>query len=158
MGRKPRDASRTRNTSSVRIEDMGAFLTEIREKNPGFDPRTIEYLGKDYGTEYKEVLATAQEGEGLSEPVTADGEILAEVVYAARSEMVHSLKDILFRRTGLGTLGNPGEGVLTRAAEIAARELGWTDERLATELDEARQALRLPDDSVRLVGRVDEKF
>lgn len=146
LGKKPRDALTDQEyLHGCEIEDMGAFLAEIREKNPGFDPRTIEYLGKNYGTEYKEVLAIAREREGLSEPVTADGEILAEVVYAARSEMVHSLKDILFRRTGLGTLGDPGQDVLARAGEIAARELGWPDERLAAELDRARQALRLPD-------------
>ena len=145
LGQKPKDALTDKEyLHGCEIEDMGAFLEEIREKHPGFDPRTIEYLGKNYGTEYKEVLAIAQEGEGLSEPVTADGEILAEVVYAARSEMANTLKDILFRRTGLGTLGNPGEDVLTRAGEIAARELGWTDQRLASELDEARQALCLP--------------
>jgi glycerol-3-phosphate dehydrogenase len=146
LEQKPMDALTDKEyLHGCEIEDMEAFLEEIREKHPKFDPKTIEYLGKNYGTEYKEVLALAQEGEGLSDPVTADGEILAEVVYAARSEMVHGLKDILFRRTGLGTLGDPGEDVLTRAGEIAARELGWTDERLATELDEARQALRLPD-------------
>lgn len=145
LGQKPKDALTDKEyLHGCEIEDMGAFLAEIRERNPGFDPRTIEYLGKNYGTEYKEVLAIAQEGEGLSQPVTADGEILAEVVYAARNEMANTLKDILFRRTGLGTLGNPGEDVLTRAGEIAARELGWTDQRLASELDEARQALCLP--------------
>ena len=145
LEQKPKDALTDKEyLQGCEIEDMGAFLAEIRENHPGFDPRTIEYLAKNYGTEYKHVLAIAQEREGLSDPVTADGEILAEVVYAARSEMVHSLKDILFRRTGLGTLGDPGEDVLTRAGEVAARELGWPDERLATELDKARQALRLP--------------
>ena len=146
LGQKPQDALTDKEfLHGCEIEDIGAFLEEIRENNPRFDPRTIEYLGKNYGTEYKEVLAIAKEGKGLSEPVTADGEILAEVVYAARSEMVHSLKDILLRRTGLGTLGDPGEDVLTRAGEIAARELGWNDERLVTELDKARESLRLPD-------------
>jgi len=146
LGQKPKDALTDQEyLYGCEIEDMGAFLAEIREKNPGFDPLTIEYLGKNYGTEYKEVLTIAQEGEGLSEPVTSDGEILAEVVYAARSEMVHSLKDILFRRTGLGTLGDPGEDVLTRVGEIAATELGWSEERLVTEWDDARRALRLPD-------------
>ena len=146
LGQKPKDALTDQEyLYGCEIEDMEEFLEEIREQNPGFDPRTIEYLGKNYGTEYKEILAIAKEGEGLSEPVTADGEILAEVVYAARSEMVHSLKDILLRRTGLGTLGDPGEDVLSRAGEVAARELGWTEERLATEQDEAKRALRLPD-------------
>ena len=123
---------------------LGAFLAGVREESPGYDPLTLEYLCKNYGTEYKRVLAIASEQEGLSEPVTADGEILAEVVFAARNEMAHTLKDILFRRTGLGTLGNPGDHVLTRAGEIAARELGWSDERLARELEGAREALRVP--------------
>lgn len=127
------------------IDDMEAFLTRIQEENPDFDPRTIEYLGKNYGTEYEEVLTLARQTEGLSDPVTSDGEILAEVVFAARNEMVHTLKDIFFRRTGLGTLGNPGEAVLERAGGVAATELGWSSERLANELERVRQALRLPE-------------
>ena len=59
--------------------------------------------------------------------------------------MVYTLKDIFFRRTGLGTLGNPGEEVVKRAGGIAAAELGWSSERLASELDRVGQALRLPE-------------
>ena len=147
LEQKPKDALTDKEyLYGCEIEDMEEFLGDIRMDYPQFDARTLVYLGKNYGTEHKEVLAIAQEGKALSEPVTDDGEILAEVVFAARSEMVHNLRDILFRRTGLGTLGDPGEDVLTKAGEIAARELGWTDERLAAELDEARQALRLPDE------------
>ncbi len=131
--------------SGCEIEDMEAFLRRIQEENPDFDPRTIEYLGKNYGTEYEEVLTLARRTEGLSSPVTADGEVLAEVVYAARNEMVYTLKDIFFRRTGLGTLGNPGEEVVKRAGRIAAAELGWSSERLASEWERLRQALRLPE-------------
>ena len=127
------------------IEDVDEFLADIQIDYPEFDPRTLAYLGKNYGTESKEVLALADREARLSEPVTGDGEILAEVVYAARNEMAHTLKDILFRRTGLGTLGNPGEDVVTRAGELAARELGWSGERLARELESARRSLRLPE-------------
>jgi len=145
LGQKTRDAVTDREyLCGCEIEDVESFLKEIREDNPRFDPRSIEYLGKNYGTEYQGVLAVAQEQEGLSDPVTADGEILAEVVYAARNEMAHTLKDILLRRTGLVTLGNPGDDVITRAGELAAGELGWSSERLAKELDEARESLRLP--------------
>jgi glycerol-3-phosphate dehydrogenase len=126
------------------IEDIDKFLVDMKKDYPQFDPKTLEYLGRNYGTEFKEVLALADEDKELAEPVTHDGEVLAEVVYAARHEMAHTLKDILFRRTGLGTLGNPGRDVLTRAAEIAARELGWSGERLAKELDAARRSLSLP--------------
>lgn len=146
LGVRPRDALTDKDyLAGCEIEDLEVFLAAIREENRGFDARTLEYLGKHYGTEYKKVLAIVEEQGGLSDPVTPDGEILAEVVYAARHEMAHTLKDILFRRTGLGTLGDPGEEVMRRAGELAAGELGWSDERLASELDRARQALRLPE-------------
>ncbi len=126
------------------IEDIDEFLAGIQKDYPQFAPKTLEYLGRNYGTEFKEVLALADEDRELAEPVTHDGEVLAEVVYAIRNEMAYTLKDILLRRTGIGTLGNPGDDVVTRVGEIAARELGWNDERLAKELDKARRSLSLP--------------
>ena len=110
------------------------------ENNKGL----FDYLIKNYGTEYVKDLAIAKESKKLSAPVTHVGEILAEVIYAAREEMVYTLKDILFRRTGLGTLGNPGDNILERAGDLAAKELGWSNDRLKNEIEEAKQALSLP--------------
>ncbi len=126
------------------IKDLEVFFEDVKEENDGFDTRTLEYLGKNYGTEYGELLTIAKESKVLAEPVTHDGEILAEVVYAARREMAYTLEDIFFRRTGLGTLGNPGDDAIVRAGEIAAEELGWTGDRLATEVEHVRQVLTLP--------------
>jgi glycerol-3-phosphate dehydrogenase len=126
------------------IKDIDEFLADIQMDYPQFDLKTLEYLGRNYGTESTEVLALANEDKQLAEPVTHDGEVLAEVVYATRNEMAHTLQDILFRRTGLGTLGNPGDDVLARAGEIAAKELGWSSEHLGKELDKARRSLSLP--------------
>jgi len=145
LGRKLHDAITDKEyLYGCEIKDIDEFLADIQMDYPQFDSKTLEYLGRNYGTEFTGVLALADEDKELAEPVTHDGEVLAEVVYAARNEMVHTLQDILFRRTGLGTLGNPGDDVLTRTGEIAARELGWNDERLAKELDKARRSLALP--------------
>jgi glycerol-3-phosphate dehydrogenase len=127
------------------IEDIEAFFAEIQNEHPEFDKKTLDYLGRSYGTEYRKVLTIAKEDKELSTPVTPDGEILAEVIYAAREEMALTLKDILFRRTGMGTLGNPGDGIVKEAGELAAKELGWDKDRLVKELEEANRALSLPE-------------
>ncbi|MCI5220081.1 MAG: hypothetical protein D3914_13060, partial [Candidatus Electrothrix sp. LOE2] len=44
-------------------------------------------------------------------------------------EMAMSLDDVIFRRTGAGTIGRPDETALERVAAIMAGELGWTEQR-----------------------------
>ena len=55
------------------------------ENNKG----TLDYPIKNYGTKYVKLLAIAKQSKELSVPVTHDSEILAEVIYAAREEMVN---------------------------------------------------------------------
>ena len=50
--------------------------------------------------------------------------------------MARQLTDVVFRRTGLGTLGHPGDDCLRRCAAIMAPRLGWTD---AVRDDQIRQ-------------------
>jgi glycerol-3-phosphate dehydrogenase len=126
------------------IADMNRFLSDLRDTYGDFSANTVEYLGKNYGTESREVFELARKNKKLTEPLTADGEILAEVLYAVKNEMARTLNDILFRRTGFGTLGNPGNGVIKKIAVIAARELKWSDSRLEKEMRAAKQALSLP--------------
>ena len=140
----PKTITDTEYLYGCEIEDLKAFFEKVHKQNPEFDKRTLDYLSKNYGTEYGKVLAVAEERQELSVPVTHDGEILAEVIYAAREEMVYTLKDIIFRRTGLGTLGNPGGSVVERAGELAAKELKWKGDRLKKEIEEAKYALSLP--------------
>ena len=145
LGRKiPKTTTDTEYLSGCEILDLKSFFEKAHRENPEFDKRTLDYLSKNCGTEYIKVLAIAKEKKELSVPVTHDGEILAEVVYAAREEMVYTLKDILFRRTGLGMLGNPGDSIVERVGELAAKELGWNGDRLKKEIEEAKQALSLP--------------
>ena len=59
--------------------------------------------------------------------------------------MARSLRDILIRRTGIGTLGNPGTKILEMIAGIAARELNWDTARVDRELETAAKALSVPD-------------
>jgi glycerol-3-phosphate dehydrogenase len=50
------------------------------------------------------------------------------------------------RRTGIGTLGNPGEEVLRKVADVAARELRWDKEKTEKEIAAVVHLLKIPVD------------
>jgi glycerol-3-phosphate dehydrogenase len=127
------------------IEDVEKFIESIKKENRDFKNTTVEYLGRNYGTEYDKVLKLARKEITLAETVNNDGEILAQVIYAIRNEMAITLKDIFFRRTGMGTLGHPGEKVIAKVANIAANELGWNADRKQKEISDLEKAYKLPD-------------
>ena len=70
--------------------------------------------------------------------------IRAMVRYAAREEMALRLPDVLFRRTGLGTIGHPGEDCLRECAAIMAAELGWDARRVEEEIAATRAGFPIP--------------
>jgi glycerol-3-phosphate dehydrogenase len=133
-----------RHLASCEIEDLDAFLAEVKSQNGDCDERTLDWLGRHYGTEYQRVVEIARADKALAEPLDADGEVPAQVVYAIRQEMALTLKDIFFRRTGLGTLGDPGDAVINKVADLSATELGWDEDRKQREVAQVKQALQLP--------------
>ncbi|HOX15468.1 MAG TPA: glycerol-3-phosphate dehydrogenase/oxidase [Smithellaceae bacterium] len=126
------------------IKDINEFIDSIKKENSDFKNMTVEYLGRNYGTEYDKILTLARQDKKLAEIVNDDGEILAQVVYAVREEMAQSLADIVLRRTGIGTLGNPGKEVLEKVAAIAAQELNWDASRISREIEEVERILQIP--------------
>ena len=54
-------------------------------------------------------------------------------------EMAFSLADIIFRRTDIATGGSPGESALNSCAKLMAETLGWSTEKVATELAMVRK-------------------
>ncbi|MFN9541686.1 MAG: glycerol-3-phosphate dehydrogenase C-terminal domain-containing protein, partial [Alphaproteobacteria bacterium] len=62
-------------------------------------------------------------------------DIAAQVVHAVRSEMACTLDDVVFRRTGLGTLGPPEPAALSDIAGLMARELGWSESEKQRQID-----------------------
>jgi glycerol-3-phosphate dehydrogenase len=102
-------------------------------------------LAARYGHGAHEVLALAVERGELAQPIVAGlPDLLAEVALAARREQARSIGDVMLRRTRLGLLAAreltaaraPGEsGPVQRAGDVLARELGWSPERLAREIE-----------------------
>jgi glycerol-3-phosphate dehydrogenase len=126
------------------IPDMRDFTLRLFRDNRDFDWDTLEYLGRNYGTETDEVLALARTDRRLRERLDRDGEIAAQVVHAVRNEMARTLEDIVLRRTGIGSLGEAGGDTLEETAQAAASELGWDRERICAEVEGVRRVLAVP--------------
>ena len=112
---------------------------------PRPDAATRESLARHYGAEADDVLGAAGGDPSLLRRVAAHRETIgAEVVYAVEHEMARQLADVVFRRTGLGTLGHPGEPALERCAAIMAARLGWSDAQRAEQLRSTRDCFPVP--------------
>ena len=147
LGRKPgRSVTAGRHLAGCDIRDMNTFLDTVQRDNKDFDGPTLEYLGRNYGTEYAAVLDLARTNSNLAEVLNEDGEIMAQVVYAVTREMARTLPDIVLRRTGIATLGHPGEQMLRKVAAVAAPLLDWDSERVEKEIEQTNVLLRIPGD------------
>ena len=136
--------SRKRYLKGSEIRDMNEFLIRIKEENRDFDPKTLDYLGRIYGTEYEKILSLSKDEPLLRQPLNDEGDIPAQILYGVRHEMARTLPDVLLRRTGIATLGNPGREVLVRVARIMAPELGWNEEKTFAEIEKAMDFLKIP--------------
>jgi glycerol-3-phosphate dehydrogenase len=126
------------------IKDLNVFLSDVQKENNDFSRTTLDYLSRNYGTEYAAILNLAREDKTLAETLNADGEILAEVTYAVRHEMARTLSDIIMRRSGIGTLGHPGKDVLLKVAAVAAKELQWDKNKVEQEISNTVNLLKIP--------------
>ncbi|MCF6188839.1 MAG: FAD-dependent oxidoreductase, partial [Desulfobulbaceae bacterium] len=63
----------------------------------------------------------------------------AEVRYLIDEEMVCTLADLVFRRTGLGTAANPGRKLLTKLSVFMGDILNWDEARKAREVETVLQ-------------------
>lgn len=120
--------------SGCEIRDMKQFMIRQHLNYKDFSRNTVEYVSRNYGTESKVVFRIARDNRHYAEEVSHDGEILAEVVYAIQYESAMTLPDIMLRRTGTGTLGNPGRTITEKVASVAAQLLGWDDMRKEAEI------------------------
>lgn len=107
------------------------------------DEPTARHLVEHYGDEARGLVALGtSRADGLT-PLSPLGPVVeAEVVHAVVHEMAVRLDDVVFRRTGLGTIGHPGRRALERAATLMAELLGWDAARREAEV--ARTDARFP--------------
>jgi glycerol-3-phosphate dehydrogenase len=95
-----------------------------------------EQLAQNHGSAWPQVLRLVRDESSLGETIGHSRTLRAEVVHAVREEMAQALGDCVFRRTEIGTAGNPGQATLRECAQLMARELGWSAVLQERELEE----------------------
>jgi glycerol-3-phosphate dehydrogenase len=108
------------------------------EETYGVDHEVSSYLNRAYGDQAEHVAKLAHDGYGAR---LAEGHayLEAEVIYAAQAEAARSSTDILARRTRLAFLDNNGaKKAIPRVSVLLAKQLGWSSEHAAKDVEEAR--------------------
>lgn len=99
-------------------------------------PESANRIAALYGAAAASIAAIVHEQPALGSPIAAATPVTgAELIHAVRAESALTLEDVVVRRTGLGAAGHPGPEIAARAAQILGAELGWTRERIASELE-----------------------
>jgi glycerol-3-phosphate dehydrogenase len=144
-GKKLRETFTNKNyLSGCDIKNIGEFMLKQHQLYKDFEQRTVEFISRNYGTESSRVFEIARENPHYREIVSLDGEILAEVVYAVRFESAKTLKDIMLRRTGIGTLGKPATEITQEVLNLASELLHWNQKRQNEELDSLMKVYDFP--------------
>ena len=118
----------------VRVLDVPP---ELPEQFADLDPQTALRLTGRYGNE---IPALLEAGRDELDHIHDSPMLWAELRWAARSEGVVHLDDLLLRRVRLGLiLPQGGQGDLERIRSIVQPELNWDDQRWDAEVGQYRQ-------------------
>lgn len=101
----------------------------------GFDADMMKHLLSRYGSELTDLLATIDTDQSLGQPLAAAPQFLrAEVHRACTVEGALHLEDIFISRVRLNSESpDRGGSAVDEVADIAAKALGWDEERVAAE-------------------------
>jgi glycerol-3-phosphate dehydrogenase len=118
---------------------VAELVGEVGGKTSGqLRPEIGERLSQNHGSAYGDVLRVMAHAPESGGTIGASDTLKAEVIHAVRAEMAVKLADCVFRRTELGTAGDPGSEALETCARLMGRDLGWSADRIASELAEVR--------------------
>ena len=97
------------------------------------DQDCAEHLVQSHGTDALRIAGRV--AAGAATPLSANQPVtLAEIDHILEEEMVQHLDDVVFRRTGLGTVGHPGVACLEAIAARMSGRFGWSDARREREI------------------------
>lgn len=139
---------RTRDTPLLGgdLTDPAITSLQVRSGSGGrVDGPTADALVRSYGAEAHDVLVGARHDSLATRPLAPGRETIeAEAHFVVRHEMARQLSDVIFRRTGLGTVGHPGDACLDRCADIMSDALGWSAAHRAEQLHRTRTCFQGP--------------
>jgi glycerol-3-phosphate dehydrogenase len=141
-------AARDRLPDLPPLDNKSPVLDQVDVDLPHLDDAMRRRLLGRYGADAPALVAAAQPGE--LEVIPGTQTLWAELRWAARSEGVAHLDDLLLRRVRLGLLlSGGGESLLLGIRRVCQPELGWDDARWDAEvgayLARWREHYSLPD-------------
>ena len=127
-----------------RIDNLEQFIAQKQQHYRELLPaQTVHDLIVSHGSEVDQVIDYCRNRAGYLEKLSEDRETLVgEVAYAVEHEMACTLDDVVFARTGLGTIGHPGAEVLNRVVGIVGPLLGWDDLKCGQEIETVERRYR----------------
>jgi glycerol-3-phosphate dehydrogenase len=141
-GAWPACATATTPLAGGEIKDWNGFVEGRRGKYAtAFAPEVLDSLACHYGTEIDKVVEPLLTGPTAGK-ISQEDILAARVRHAVQQEMACSVADVIFRRTGLGTIGHPGRDAIERIAMLMAELLGWDQARVRSEVQEIENAYR----------------
>ncbi len=120
------------------------FVQSLLSHYASVDPATVTHLAETYGTQANAVLQLIEETSSLAERLVDHHPFVkAEVIYAARAEMAHTLEDLLLRRIRLGLVDWRAAIAATPvAAQLLGAELGLTTTEVQRQQNEFVQYMQ----------------
>jgi glycerol-3-phosphate dehydrogenase len=145
-----RRAGRSRTAETIlpgaSIADHEALAIETEQRlHITLSDASRGWLIAVHGARCVDVLQIAARDRALLAPLgPSEPAIGAEVTHAIRNEAARHLDDVLMRRCGIGAAAWPGDDVVARAAEIAGRELDWSEVQRYEEIETLRARYAVP--------------
>jgi glycerol-3-phosphate dehydrogenase len=123
------------------LPDFDAAVEDASRRHAAPLPADVLFhLVAAYGTRAGAILRIAETRTECQARLSADSPVIgAELVHAARNELVVTLADAVVRRTPLGALGYPGDEAARQAADLVGDELAWDAARKADEVEALRR-------------------
>ncbi len=132
------------------IDRYAEFEAAAVKRLSDLSPEIVRNLARNYGSRIDDVVGIAKQEDrpDLLEPLSnSTVTIGAQALYSVRTEMARTLEDVVQRRTGLGTLGDPGHDTLKRITDIMGDELGWDAGERARQIEQAKRRFVTRDDA-----------
>lgn len=141
LGRQGRECQ-TADLALPGAREVSGKIEQFQASIPLSDAITDRLL-RIYGARCNDLLQLCRDERELARTFDKNGKALAgEVVFAFEKEMAKTLTDCLLRRTMLGLNADLAIGDDERAAEVAARFLGWSKQRADEEVAMYRSYIR----------------
>ncbi|MEN8191297.1 MAG: glycerol-3-phosphate dehydrogenase/oxidase [Bacteroidota bacterium] len=133
---------KTKNYKFINERENNLIIELLSEKYE-ISNDVVSSLYQYYGDKLVDVLKLIDNDNTLKEKISPFNiDINAQIVYAVINEKAKTLKDIILRRTSLGTHEDLGYNCVEKVAEIAAELLAWSEERKIKEIDNYKKSVK----------------